>query len=69
MGSTLAVITLLLIKTFLFSLMSAHWSLYLGIPNWSFLSFAQILVIYIIGMTMALMGGITVFLRFQEQTL
>lgn len=69
MGSTLAVLTLFIAKTFLFSLMSAHWSVYLGIPNWSFLSFTQIIVIYVVGVTMALMGGITVFLRYQEQTL
>lgn len=68
MGSTLAIVMLLVVKTFLFGLMSAHWSVYLGIPQWSFLSFAQILVIYLVGITMALMGGVTVFLRYQEQT-
>ena len=67
-GASLAIVALLTAKTFFSSFISVHWSAYLGIPNWSFLSIAQILVIYIIGITMALIGGITVFLRFQEDT-
>ncbi len=67
-GATLAVAALYFIKTFFSNLASAHWSTFLGVPNWSFLSVAQILVIYAIGVAMALLGGVTVFLRFQEDT-
>ncbi len=68
-GSSIAITVLFSVKIFFSSLISAHWSTFLGMPHWSFLSFAQILVIYAIGITMALLGGVTVFLRFQEDTL
>jgi len=67
-GSSLAIGCLFFIKVFFSSLISAHWSAFLGMPHWSFLSIAQILVIYFIGIAMALLGGVTVFLRFQEDT-
>ncbi|MFM8314477.1 MAG: cell division protein FtsX [Deltaproteobacteria bacterium] len=69
LGSTLAVVVLLVIKIFLANLISTQWSAFFGIPSWSFISLGQILVIYMIGITMALIGGVTVFLRFQEDNL
>lgn len=68
-GSTVALTGLFFIRVFFSSLTTAHWSNFLGMPQWSFLSLTQILVIYVIGIAMALLGGITVFLRFQEDTL
>jgi cell division transport system permease protein len=68
-GSSLAIGSLLMLKGFLVSLVSVNWTNYLGVPNWSFLSMPQIFVVYAIGITMALLGGVTVFLRFQEDTL
>lgn len=69
LGSSVAIGILLFVKVFLSSLISAHWSTFLGVPEWSFLSIAQVIVVFVIGITMALLGGVTVFLRFQEDTL
>ena len=68
-GATVAITILLFIKTLFAGFVSAHWSTFLGVPTWSFLSFTQVVVVFAIGVTMALLGGITVFLRFQEDTL
>ncbi|MFM8313308.1 MAG: cell division protein FtsX [Deltaproteobacteria bacterium] len=68
-GAILAIIVLLITKVIFSSFVSAHWSVLLGVPTWSFLSFTQVIVVFVIGVTMALLGGVTVFLRFQEDTL
>jgi len=68
-GACLATVVLFGIKIFLSTLVSAHWSTLLGVHDWSFLSIGQFLAVFLIGIAMALLGGITVFLRFQENTL
>ncbi|MSP18023.1 MAG: ABC transporter permease [Bdellovibrionales bacterium] len=67
-GATVALALLLFIKLFLSSLISGHWSTFLGVHTWSYLSVTQVMAVYVIGVTMALLGGVTVFLRFQEDT-
>ena len=67
-GATVALGILLFIKLFLASLISGHWSTFLGGYTWSYLSVTQVMAVYVIGVTMALLGGVTVFLRFQEDT-
>jgi len=47
-------------------LMSSHWSSLIGMREWLFLSTGQLAVLATFGITMALLGSLTVFFRFQQ---
>ncbi len=65
-GAFLALIVLYFMRGMLSTLMSVHWTSLLGIREWLYLSFGQILALIAMGVAMAFAGGFTVFLRFQE---
>ncbi len=63
-----AIILLLIGKSFLNTLIQVHWSAVFGSSPLVFLSFWQILAVFAVGLSTALVGGVTVFLRFQGET-
>ena len=67
-GGALALALLFLLKKIVSALVSVQWNSLIGIKEWSFLSLGQLCLIVIIGVVMALCGGMTVFLRIQKQT-
>lgn len=68
MGAFFALVILYAGKGFLSTLVVVNWSSMLGIKTLLYLSFGQVLMLTCVGVAMALFGGITVFLRFQENT-
>lgn len=67
-GSMLALCFLYLIKFLLSTLVLINWSSMLGVKELLYLSIGQLLILLCVGVATALVGGITVFLRFQENT-
>lgn len=68
LGSLIALTVLYLVKSVLSALVVVNWSTMLGIKELLYLSAGQLLIIFCVGVATALVGGITVFLRFQENT-
>jgi cell division transport system permease protein len=68
LGATVAVV-LLYGGTFVFSqVITLEWGALLGLRRLDFLSFAQLSAIVLVGVSMALIGSVTVFFRFQENS-
>lgn len=67
-GSCLALGILYLVKFLLSTLVLVSWSSMLGVKELLYLSLPQFLTLVCVGVATALVGGITVFLRFQENT-
>lgn len=67
-GSCLALLILYFIRIVLSSLLLVNWSSMLGVKEFLYLSVSQLLILICVGVATALVGGITVFLRFQENT-
>ncbi len=65
-GSGIALALLFVGKTVLTGFISTQWNKLLGIDTWLFLSVGQFCLVAMIGVAMALFGGFTVFMRFQE---
>jgi|GEM_PF-1376728 len=65
-GSILALTLLFVIKILLTGVLSAQWVTLLGLREWLYISPTQFLLVVAIGLVMAFLGSITVFLRFQE---
>jgi len=65
-GSFFALVLLFLGRGMFTTLMSVHWTNLLGVREWLFLSFGQIVMLFAMGVAMAFAGSFTVFLRFQE---
>lgn len=66
MGAILALGLTYLVKLGLGLCLRAHWTLFLGVKNWLYLSAGQFACILLIGIAMAFFGSLTVFLRFQQ---
>lgn len=54
------------IKSAAGTVLQLQWSGFLGVKHWLFLSGGQIFMLLVVGILMAMMGGLTVFLRFRE---
>lgn len=67
-GAGISLVFLLGLKWVLGDLLARDWSSMVGISSWAFLSIAQSLLLVFLGITMALMGSLTVFFRTSEQT-
>lgn len=67
MGAGLSLVLLSGMKWILGDLLVKDWQSLLGISSWAFLSLPQSLLLLILGITMALMGSLTVFFRTTEQ--
>jgi cell division transport system permease protein len=65
-GASFALSLLYVIKMSLATLISVQWSSLLGVHEWLYLSFSQLLALIGVGIAMAFCGGFTVFLRFRE---
>ncbi len=65
-SSLMALVLLLVGKSFLNTLIQVHWSHILGNTSLIFLTAGQIAAVIAVGFITALFGGFTVFLRFQS---
>ena len=68
LGAGLSLGVLSVLKWILGDLLVKDWQSILGISSWVFLSFSQSLLLLVLGITMALMGSLTVFFRTAEQS-
>lgn len=66
LGACAALILLMGFKWMIGFLISGKWTAALGLQSWLYLSASQIVLIVLMGVTMALLGSLTVFLRFKE---
>lgn len=66
LGATLAVGILYGIKSALSLILSIQWAAVLGVKEWLYLSPAQFLGVFALGLAIAFCGSFTVFLRFRE---
>ncbi|NBT59636.1 FtsX-like permease family protein, partial [bacterium] len=67
LGAGSAMVLLFLAKWILGGVSALNWSSVLGVSSWLFLSVGQGLFLLFVGITMALVGSIAVFLRTSEQ--
>lgn len=67
LGAGAAMALLLSAKWILGDLIASHWGSVFGVSSWMFLSVGQVLLLLFVGITMALLGSIAVFLRTSEQ--
>jgi cell division transport system permease protein len=67
-GTLVALVFLVIVKAVVSTAAISNWSSFLGVKELLYLSFGQVLILLIVGIATALVGGITVFLRFQENT-
>ena len=63
LGALFAMGSLMFCKWGLGDVLARDWNSLLGISSWMFLSWAQIILLLFIGITMALLGSIAVFFR------
>jgi len=68
LGAGLSLVVLSALKWVLGDLLVKDWQSMLGISSWAFLSVSQSLLLLFLGITMALMGSLTVFFRTAEQS-
>ncbi|NBX76162.1 MAG: FtsX-like permease family protein [Proteobacteria bacterium] len=66
LGAGFSMTLLLLAKWLLGDVLASNWGSVLGVSSWMFLSVAQCLLLLFVGITMALVGSIAVFLRTSE---
>ncbi|MBI1859329.1 MAG: FtsX-like permease family protein [Deltaproteobacteria bacterium] len=66
LGTLSALIALVVIRRMITALGPTEWSSVLGVQNWLFLSPLQLLFFVVLGISMAFLGSIGVFLRFRE---
>jgi len=67
LGSGISLILLAVLKWILGDLLAQDWQTLIGISSWAFLSIPQAFLLVFLGITMALMGSLTVFFRTSEQ--
>lgn len=67
LGAGSAIGLLFAAKWILGDVLAINWGSVLGVSSWMFLSFGQGLLLLFVGITMALVGSIAVFLRTSEQ--
>lgn len=67
LGSGAAMAILLIGKWLLGDLLASQWNAILGTSSWLFLSFGQMILLGFIGITTALLGSFTVFLKTAER--
>ncbi len=67
LGATGAVMGLLFARSLMGGMLSVQWSSLLGIKSWLFLSLPQTMLVYLIGVLMAVSGAMVIFLRTQER--
>jgi cell division protein FtsX len=67
LGAGFSLFLLLCIKWFFSGVLAQEWNSALGISSWIFLSFGQVFLLGFIGITMALLGSVTVFFRTVDQ--
>lgn len=66
LGALGALALLYTIKSAAGTVLQLQWSGFLGIKHWLFLSSGQIFMLLVVGILMAMLGGLTVFLRFRD---
>lgn len=64
-GSGIALLLLFILKGVLSTVVAVNWSSFLGVNSLLYLGVGQFFIILAVGIATALVGGITVFLRFQ----
>lgn len=65
-GAVLALILLAIGSTLLSTAFSVQWGALLGVKGWLFLSVGQVALVMLLGVAIACLGTVTVFLRFKE---
>jgi len=67
LGATGALMGLLFARSLMGGVLSVQWSSLLGIKSWLFLSVPQMMLVYFIGILMAVSGAMVIFVRTQER--
>jgi len=67
LGAFLAIVLLFIAKTFFSTILFLHWSTFLGIKQFEFLTMNHYVLLLFVSIGMALLGSFTVFFRFREQ--
>jgi len=67
LGAGFSITLLLAVKWLMGDFLANNWGSVLGVSSWMFLSVGQCLLLLFVGITMALVGSIAVFLRTSEQ--
>lgn len=67
LGSGTSLFLLYLARTALNGLLSEDWTSVLGVSSWVFISATQVMLLILLGMTMALIGSLVVFFKTSEQ--
>jgi cell division protein FtsX len=67
LGAAIAIPLLYLFKTFGAAAVSMQWTSLIGFKDISFLGFQEMLMLSSLGIVMAFLGSLTVFLRLKEK--